>query len=324
VRPRVYVTRRVPDGGLAPLETGDFDVAVWAEDRALPREVLLDEAARADGLLVQLTERVDEALLAAAPRLRALATASVGVEHLDLAALGRRGIRPSHTPGVLTDATAELAMALLLAAARHVVRGDRLVRSGAWAGFSPSLLLGLELSAATLGIVGPGRIGCALARRARAFGVRLLYSGRRDSPEMEALGAARRPLEDLLRESDAVSLHVPLTPATRHLVGARELALMRPHAVLVNTARGPVVDEAALVAALRAGRPGAAGLDVYEREPALAEGLAALENAVLLPHLGSATLATRRAMALTAATDLARALRGEPQLHPVPTEGDPT
>jgi len=316
--PLVYVTRRVPEGGLAPLEEAGCRVRVWPEDRPVPREVLLEEIGEVDGLLLQLTERVDEALLSRAPRLRALATASVGFEHIDLAACARRGLVPSNTPGVLTSATAELTMALLLAAARHVAAGDRLVRSGGWRGFSPSLLLGTELAGATLGIVGPGRIGQAVARRAATFEMRLLYAGRRACPEIEALGGLPRDLDDLLRESDAVTLHVPLEAATRHLVDERALGLMRPTAILVNTSRGPVVDEAALVRALSSGRLGAAGLDVYEREPALAEGLLACESAVLLPHLGSATLATRRAMARTAAADIARVLKGESQRTPIP------
>jgi glyoxylate reductase len=313
----VYVTRTIAPSALEILSASGFAVDVWPEDRAVPRDVLLREVAARDGLLCQLTDRVDAGLLASAPRLRAVATASVGFEHLDLAALAARGIRPSNTPGVLTEATAELAMALLLAAARHVVAADRFVREGRFRGFSPSLFLGLELAGATLGVVGAGRIGREVARRAAAFGMRLVYAALRPCPEIEALGASRRTLDELLRESDAVSLHVRLTEATRHLVGARELALMKPTAILVNTSRGPVVDEAALVEALRARRIAGAGLDVYEREPELAAGLAALESAVLLPHLGSATAATRRRMAETAAKDLARALRGEPLENPI-------
>ncbi len=319
----VYVTRAIAPSALDLVRAAGFAFDVWPEDGPVPRDVLLREVAGRTGLLCQLTDRVDDELFdAAGPSLRAIATVSVGFEHLDRAALARRGIAAAHTPGVLTDATAELTFALLLAAARHVVVGDRLVRSGGWRGFSPGLLLGLELAGATLGIVGPGRIGGAVARRARAFDMRVLYHARRPHPEIEALGARRAEggLDELLRESDAVTIHAPLGPETRHLIGARELALMRPHALLVNTSRGPLVDERALVEALRERRIGAAGLDVYEREPALAEGLASLENAVLLPHLGSATHAARRRMAETAAADLVRALRGEPLLNPVPTE----
>jgi glyoxylate reductase len=208
-------------------------------------------------------------------------------------------------------------MALILAAARHVVPADRFVREGRFGGWSPSLFVGFELAGATLGIVGPGRIGGAVARRAAAFDMRILYCGRRVHAELATIGGGRRSLQDLLVESDVISIHVPFSEQTRHLIGAPEIALMRPHAILVNTARGPIVDEAALALALRERRIGAAGLDVYEREPALTPGLAELDNVVLLPHLGSATHAARRGMAEIAAYDLLRALRGERPLHPI-------
>ncbi len=266
----------------------------------MPRRELLRRARGMDGLLCMLSDRVDAELLDACPRLRVVANYAVGFDNLDLAAASARGVALTNTPEVLTGATAELAWALLLACARRVLEGDRLVRAGAFRGWDPLLLLGSGLEGKTLGIVGPGRIGRTVARIGRGFGMRILRAGRGDP----------RGLARLLKASDVVSLHVPLTPATRHLIGKRELGRMKPGAILVNTARGPVVDEKALVEALRSGRLGAAGLDVFEFEPRLVRGLVRLPNAVLLPHLGSATREARRAMAVRAAENLIAGLSG--------------
>ncbi len=274
---------------------------MWPEDRPVPRERLLAEACACDGLIVLLSDRVDEAVLGAGRgRLRVVANYAVGHENVDVEAARRLGIAVCNTPDVLTEATADLAFALMLAAARRIPESERLVRAGRWAGgFSPALLLGVPIAGRVLGVVGAGRIGRAVLARGRGFGMDLRYASRRPlAPEDAAAAGARfRPLDDLLAESDFVSLHVPLTPATRHLVSRERLARMKPTAVLVNTSRGPVVDEEALAEALAAGRLHAAGLDVFEREPAVHPRLLALENAVLTPHIGSATHAARAEMA---------------------------
>ncbi len=256
---------------------------------------------RACAWLCLLTDRVDAALLERAPRLAIVANMAVGTDNVDLEAARRLGIAVSNTPDVLTDATADLAMALLLAAARRLAWGDRLVRGGGFTGWRPDLGVGFDVSGRTLGIVGAGRIGRAVAERAQGFRMEVLLHSRSAGPS----------LCELLERSDFVSLHVPLSPETRHLIGEPELRRMRRHAVLVNTARGAIVDERALVRALREGWIGAAGLDVFEDEPRLAPGLADLPNAVLLPHLGSATRGTRARMAETAARNVIAVLRGE-------------
>jgi glyoxylate reductase len=260
-----------------------------------------------DALLCLLTDRIDARVLEAADRLRIVANMAAGTDNVDLAAAGRLGVAVTNTPDVLSEATADMAFALLLAVARRLVEGDRWVRAGRFQGWSPDLLLGLDVHGRTLGIVGSGRIGRAMARRAEGFGMRVLARGRREGP----------PLEELLERADFVSLHVPLTAETRHLIGARELRRMQPHAVLVNTARGPVVDEAALVRALREGWIAGAGLDVYEREPALEPGLAELEYVVLAPHVGSATHGTRARMAEIAADNVIACLAGRALPSPV-------
>jgi glyoxylate reductase len=299
-----------------------FSVTGGEQDRPLERDALLRGIAGAEILLCLLTETIDAAVIDAGPRLRVISNMAVGVDNIDVAAATARGILVTNTPGVLTDATADLAWALILSTVRRVVEGDSMVREGRFQRWSPFMLLGRSVAGATLGIV---RIGQAVARRALGWDMKVIYT--RSSGPLPAgqtpAGADwqyRASLDDLLREADIVSLHVPLTPGTRHLIGTRELALMKPGAYLVNTARGPVVDEPALVEALRSGHLGGAGLDVYEREPELAPGLAALPNAVLLPHLGSATVETRGRMAELAALNAIAAVRGEPVPHPVNPE----
>jgi glyoxylate reductase len=261
-----------------------------------------------------LTDRVDEARLARAKRLVIVANVAVGVDNVDLEACRARGVTLTNTPGVLTEATADLAFGLLLSAARRITEGDRLVRAGGWTGWTPELMVGARVHGATLGIVGLGRIGQATARRARGFGMHVLYTQRsRLAPELErALGAAFVPLGELLARSDFVSIHCPLTADTRGLLDAKRLASMKPGSVLVNTARGPIADEAALAAALENGPLAAAGLDVYEDEPRVHPALLARPNVVLAPHIASADRQTREAMARTAATNVLEVLAGRP------------
>jgi glyoxylate reductase len=283
------------------------DVDQWDDDLPPPRSELLARVALADGLLALLTERVDRELLEAAPSLRVVANHAVGVDNVDVAACTARGVWVTNTPDAVTESTADLTWALILAVARRIGEGERLVRAGLYKAWTPTLLLGLELRGATLGIVGLGRIGEAVARRARGFGMHVLHT--------TSLGGV--PLETLLATSDVVTLHCPLTAATRHLIDARRLAQMKRGALLINTSRGPVVDEAALVLALESGHLAGAGLDVFENEPQVHAGLLAREDVVLLPHLGTATHATRAQMATMALTDAARVLRGESPHHPV-------
>jgi glyoxylate reductase len=285
----------------------EVDVDLWDDELPPPRAELLSRVSRADGLLALLTERVDEELLEAAPSLRVVANHAVGVDNVDVAACTARGVWVTNTPDAVTESTADLTWALLLAVARRVGEGERLLRAGRFKAWTPTLLLGLELRGATLGIVGLGRIGEAVARRARGFGMHVLHTTSRGG----------LPLEELLAQSDVVTLHCPLMPATRHLIDARRLAQMKRGAILINTARGPVVDEAALALALESGHLGGAGLDVFENEPLVHPGLIGREDVVLLPHLGSATHATREQMATMALTDAARVLRGEPPHYPV-------
>lgn len=308
---QVLVTAEIPAEVLS-LITQEHQVESYAADPPLARAKLLQSIADKEGLLCLLTDRIDAELLAHAPALKVIANNGVGFDHIDLAAATARSIVVTNTPGVLTESTADLTFALILATARRVVEGDRRAREGKFQ-YSPLQFLGQDVSGKTLGLIGPGRIGQAVAKRATGFGMRLIYTSRtRLEPAVEQeLHASHAPLDTLLREADFVSLHVPLTPQTRHLIGRRELALMQPSAYLINTSRGPVVDEAALVAALREGQIRGAGLDVYEREPELSPGLAELENVILLPHVGCATIETRTRMAFMAAKNLLAGLRGD-------------
>jgi glyoxylate reductase len=320
--PLIVVTRRVPGAALDVL-AGLGEVRASEDDDPLPRAELLRFVAGATAVVSLLPDRVDGELLdAAGPALRVVANVAVGYDNVDLEAATARGVLVSNTPGVLTDATADLALGLILAASRRLGEGERLIRAGRSWGWGMGFMLGHDLRERTLGIVGLGAIGRAVAARALAFGMRIAYTGPRAAPPgvEAALGARRLELDDLLAESDVVSLHVPLSEATRHLIDARRLALMRPEAVLVNTARGPIVDEAALAEALRRGTIRAAGLDVFEHEPQVHPALLDLENVVLVPHLGSATVETRTAMATLAARNVAAVLRGEPPPTPLNPE----
>ena len=311
-KPSIFVTRALP-GDPTPRLREVANVIVWPHDEPPPHDELVRRAADSDALLTMLTDPIDAAVLDAGKRLRLVAQMAVGYDNVDVAAATECGILVTNTPGVLTETTADLAFALLLAAARRVVEGDRLTRTGGWKSWHPSFLLGQDVHGATLGIVGLGQIGLAVARRARGFDMRILYHDRTRHPQAEAeLGAEYVSLDRLLGESDFVSLHVPLASQTRHLIGQRELSLMKPSAVLVNAARGAVVDQQALCAALKERRIAAAGLDVAEIEPIpVDDPLLTLDNVVVTPHIGSASVATRARMAEMAVESVLQALRGE-------------
>ncbi len=315
----LYITRRLPDAALRNIPA-DLTWRMWPEAGVpIPRAELLGAAADATALVTLVSERVDADLLAAAPALRVVANMAVGVDNIDLAACRARGVLVTNTPDVLTETTADLAWALLLAAARRVVEGQKLIEAGGWGAWHPLFMTGQDVHSATLGVIGAGRIGGAVLRRGAGFGMRLVYHNRRRSPELEAAtGAAYRSLNELMAESDHIVVCAPLTAETRGLIGARELALMKPTAVFVNVARGPVVDEDALVAALRVGRPWAAGLDVFVREPIAPDHpLLGLPNVVATPHVGSASVQTRVAMARLAVDNALAVLRGDGPLTPV-------
>ena len=318
----IAVTNRLPEPALEALrEAGELRIDERTE--AIPHADLLKLVGGADAILTLLHDRVDEELLeAAGPQLRCVANVAVGYDNVDVEAAGRRGVVVTNTPGVLDDATADLTLALILAATRRVAEGDRLIRAGRPWTWGMSFMLGSSLRGKLLGIVGLGGIGRRVAERARAFGMEIAYHARHPVPHevAAALAAERLPLDELLARADVLSLHCPLTPETRHLIGAAELAAMKPSALLINAARGPVVDEPALAAALAAGEIAAAGLDVYEHEPRVEPALLGLENVVLAPHLGSATVETRTAMAELAARNAISVLRGEGPLTPVPSQ----
>ena len=315
-RPVVVVTRRLPAAVEQEL-TRDFDARLNAEDRPLGPEGLMEALRSADAVLCTVTDRFTPDVLAAEPRrAELLANFGVGFNHIDVAAAKARGLAVSNTPDVLTDATADLAMTLLLMVSRRAGEGERHLRAGQWTGWRPTHMLGTQVAGKTLGLVGMGRIARAVAQRAHGgFGMRVIFHDPYPpSAEIAAsLGAEpRERLEDVLREGDFVSLHCPATPETRHLMNRERLALMRPEAYLINTARGDVVDEAALADALQARRIAGAGLDVFEREPQVTEALLGLENVVLLPHLGSATTETRVAMGMRALENLRLFFAGKP------------
>jgi glyoxylate reductase len=304
---RIFVTRELPFPALDRL-AAEHELDVWEEPLPPPPEALRERAAEADAILSLVTDPIDAEVIAAAPKLKAIANMAVGTDNVDLDAAAERGIPVGNTPGVLTDATADLAFALLLALARRIPEGAAKVRDGAWRTWEPAAELGADLAGATLGIVGRGRIGDAVARRAEGFGMEVVHSSR----------SSGVPLEELLERSDFVSLHTPLTPETRHLIDAGALVLMKPTALLINTARGGVVDQDALREALHAGTIGGAALDVTDPEPLPADHpLLDAPNLLVVPHVGSATVRTRAKMAAMAVENLLAALDGRPMPHPV-------
>lgn len=313
MRPTIFVTQRIPEPALELLRAvGDVDVNP-DPDRVLSRDELIEAVRTHDYLLCLLTNKIDAGVMDANPNLKVIANFAVGFDNIDVAAATARKIPVTNTPGVLTETTADFAWALLMAVARRVVEGDQFMRAGKYKAWGPMLLLGSDVYGKTLGVVGFGRIGRAVARRALGFAMRVLYADATpaDAATEQELRATRVDLDTLLRESDFVTLHTPLLPETYHLINAETLAKMKPTAYLINTARGPVVDEKALVAALKTGQIAGAALDVYEHEPACEPELLTMPNVVLAPHIASASLETRTKMACMAAENLIAVVKGE-------------
>ncbi len=314
-KPKVFVTRIIPDKGLDIVK--EFcEANIWPGELPPPRDVLLEGVKGVDGILSLLTSKIDaEVMDIAGPQLKVISNYAVGFDNIDIPAATKRGIPVGNTPGVLTDTTADFAFALLMAAARRVVEGDKYTRAGKWQTWGPKLLLGPDIHGATLGLVGFGRIGKAMAKRASGFDMKVLYYDPiiKDDPEAAALGAQSADLDTVLSQSDFISVHTPLTPDTRHLINASALAKMRSEAIVINTARGPVVDHDALYEALKSGQIAYAALDVTEPEPIPMDSpLLTLDNIIIAPHIASASRATRDKMAEMAAANLLAGLKGEP------------
>ena len=309
--PKAYVTRRIQDAGLSLLP-GRVDFEVWEKTAPVERAVLLEKAPGVQGLLCTLSDRIDEELLSRSPGLKVVSNYAVGYDNIDVDAATRRGVLVTNTPDVLTNATADIAFTLILAAARRVVEANEFLRSGEWVTWHPDLLLGQDVSGSVLGIVGMGKIGQAVARRAAGFSMKILFFNRSPKPDLEKeLGARQVSMDELLRESDFVSLHCPLNAETKGLIGERELRMMKKSSILINTSRGPVVDQNALYRACSERWIWGAGLDVFEKEPVpLDEPLLKLKNVTTIPHLGSATIKAREGMARKAAENLLAALEG--------------
>lgn len=312
MRPKIFLTRQLPPETMEILRL-ESDLTFNPDDRVLSKDELIAGVKGVDGLLCLLTDSIDDDVLAANPDLKVVANYAVGFNNIDVAAATTRKIPVTNTPGVLTDSTADLTFALILATARRIVEGDRLMRTKSWTGWAPLQLLGGDVTGRTLGLIGMGRIGQAVARRAIGFDMKVMYWNRtRLSAVDEAKhGLTYAEIDDVVRQSDFVSLHVAMTDETHHLIGRDRLARMKSTATIINTARGPIIDEAALVEALSNGTIGSAGLDVYEHEPRLDPGLSDLDNVVILPHLGSATIETRTRMGMMAANNCLMACRGE-------------
>ncbi|NBP34682.1 MAG: D-glycerate dehydrogenase [Betaproteobacteria bacterium] len=316
-KPRLLITRRVFPQVLESL-AGHFEIEHNEADVPWDLEEMRARIAPMDALYTVATDRIDASVIAAAPRLRMIATGSVGFNHIDLAACRMRGIPVSNTPDVLTEATADMAWALLMATARRVTESERWLRAGSWKGWAWDQFLGADLYGATLGIVGMGRIGCAIAKRAQGFSMRICYHNRSESAQAAALGASLLSLDELLASADHVMLVLPYSQATHHVIGEDQLKAMKASATLINMARGGIVDDAALAKALQQGLIAAAGLDVFEGEPAVHPDLLACNNIVLTPHIGSATLSSRLGMAMLAARNLLAWREGSSLLTPVP------
>ncbi|MCX7839134.1 MAG: D-glycerate dehydrogenase [Anaerolineae bacterium] len=318
MRPKVFITRQLPQPAL-DLILPECETEMWTDELPPPRAVLMDKVRDVDGLLCLLTDKIDAPLMDNAPRLKVISNCAVGYDNIDVAAATERGIAVGNTPGVLTETTADFAFALLLAAARRVVEAERYTRAGKWKTWGLTVLLGQDVFGATLGLVGLGRIGTAVAKRARGFEMRVLYYDPQRRPEVETqLGITYADLDTVVRQADFLSIHTPLTETTRHLVNADLLRKMKKTAILVNTARGAVVDQVALYTALREGWIAGAALDVTDPEPIpLDDPLLTLDNCIITPHIASASVATRTKMAVMAAHNLLAGVRGEPLPNPV-------
>lgn len=311
---KVFVTHQIPESGITLLKEKGYDVEVSEKDGVLSKEELIEKAKGADALLSLLTDDIDGSVLdAIGPQLKVVSNYAVGYDNIDTKACEERNVAATNTPGVLNESVAEYAFSLILSIAKRIPEADAFTRAGKYEGWAPMLLLGTDVFDKTLGIVGLGRIGAAVAERAaKGFGMKILYSDPNKNEDFEKQTEAEyRELEDLLKESDFVSLHVPLLPATQHLISIEQLSLMKESAYLINTSRGPVVDEHALVEALEQGMIAGAALDVFEDEPALSPGLANLDNVIVTPHIASATVETRGKMSEIAARNIIAILEGE-------------
>ncbi|MGM0652879.1 MAG: 2-hydroxyacid dehydrogenase [Bacillota bacterium] len=309
----VLVTRVIPEEGMKILQNNNFNCRVHDQDRPIMRSEFEEAIRGTDAVLSMLNDRIDADLLDLAPALKIVANLAAGTDNIDLKACTKRGIAVTNTPGVLTEATADLAMALLLAAARHLVQADQYLREGKFNGWDPLLFTGTALNGKTLGIIGMGRIGRAVAKRARGFGLKIVYHNRKSLPEeiTSPLGAEYLSLDDLIKSSDFISLHLPYSREVHHLIDSRRLSMMKVGTYLINTARGAHIDEKSLVESLRAGNIAGAALDVFEHEPQTAPGLTDLDNVTLLPHIGSATLEARTEMSRMSAESIAAVLNGK-------------
>jgi lactate dehydrogenase-like 2-hydroxyacid dehydrogenase len=307
---KIFVTRTIPKPGLDLLRK-EFTITVNSDDRALTKQEIINNIKGSDGLLCLLTDPIDREVIYAEPKLKMIASYAVGYDNIDISAATERGIPVSNTPGVLTETTAELAWALLFSVTRRIIEGDTFTRAGHFKGWAPLLMLGQDVTNKTLGIIGTGRIGTAFALKSKGFDMKVIYTDEQRNEQLERkLGAKKVPLSELLKKSDFVSIHVPLLKTTHHLIGKKELKMMKKTAILLNTARGPIIDESALIKALKEHWIFGAGLDVYEHEPKISEELKKLDNVILQPHTGSGTIETRTKMALMAAKNLIEGLKG--------------
>ncbi len=308
---KVFVTRKIPEPGLEILRK-KFEIEVNPYDRALSKEEIIKGLKGKDGLLCLLTDSIDADVINSEPKLKMISSYAVGYNNIDVKAATKRGIPVSNTPGVLTDATSDMAWALLFSVARRIVEADKFTRAGKFKGWGPMLMHGQDVTNKTLGVVGAGRIGTAFALKSKGFNMNVLYVDEKKNETLEKeVNAKKVTFDEILKKSDFISLHVPLIPSTHHLIGEKELKMMKKNAILINTSRGPVVDEQALVFALKEKQIFGAGLDVYEHEPEITEELKKLDNVVLQPHSSSATIETRTKMAVMAAENMVAGLKGE-------------
>jgi glyoxylate reductase len=308
---KIFVTRKIPEGGLQLLKK-EHEIEVFPHDRVPTKQEIIKGLRGNDGLLCLLTDPIDRDVIYSEPKLKMIASYAVGYNNIDIQAATKRGIPVSNTPDVLTDTTAEMAWAILFSVARKIVEGDRFTRAGKFTGWAPMLMLGQDVSNKTLGIIGAGRIGTAFALKSKGFDMNVLYADEKQNDLLEReLSAKKVSFDDLIKKSDYISVHVPLIPSTRHLIGEKELQMMKKNAVLINTSRGPIIDEKALVKALKEKWIFGAGLDVYEYEPSIEKELLKLDNVVLQPHSASATTETRTKMAIMAAENMMAGLSGK-------------